>query len=253
MVLAVTLTALGACGRHAGSGTAGAVSDTSGVAGGAGAAAGVAPVSGILTGLYVDVGNRPLFTECGSSRTWHVMPGKVAQSLDEAYLTVRAHPGDAARVTLVAHSTPQSARDDGGAGLVVDSVVLLTEAAACPGQEVAAPLTGTTWQALEIGGKPAGAGGGVLTLRLDSDTNALHAAATCRTLTGTFRRVGTQLTFAGIVSQNERCPAAAAGEAASLEATVLELLRTTGSYQIRGDTLDLMGETGVLARFTAAG
>jgi hypothetical protein len=39
----------------------------------------------------------------------------------------------------------------------------------------------------------------------------------------------------------------------ALDATMLDVLRTTGSYRIRGDTLDLMGANGVLARFDVAG
>lgn len=244
----VTLAAVTACGSGAGSGRGNAASGTSAAARETTTTA--APVSGTVTGLYVDAGGAPLFTECGTSTTWRVKPGKVARSLDEAYRTVRNGVDDPARVTLVAHSSPDSTPGDTNPALVVDSVVLLTGEPACPGQEVAPPLTTTTWRAVEIEGRRTEPDQAEVTLVLDRDTKTLRAHMRCRTLTGTFRRVGTQLTFGGVESRNERCQAVAEDQASAMEATVLQLLRTTGSYQIRGDTLDLMGESGVLARFT---
>lgn len=251
VVLAVALTTPAGCGHPAGSGTSGAATGGSPAAAGA-TPSSAGPISGTLTGLYVDVAGGPLFTECGSARQWPVVAGGVSRELELAYLSVRAAPGDAARVTVQAHSTPHSA-PGGGTGLVVDKVVLLSGESVCPGERADAPLAGTTWRALSLSNRALDAEEGLVTLRLDAEAETLQASTACRTLSGTFRWVGTQLTFGAIDAGVGRCPAGASTDVTRLDGAVMDVLRNTGSYRIRGDTLELMGEDGVLARFAAAG
>ncbi|MCG6990128.1 MAG: META domain-containing protein [Gemmatimonadetes bacterium] len=256
-VLVVTLTALGGCGRPAGSAPGRAGAERAGAAHAdstaSAAAAAAVPFSGTLTGLYVDVAGGPLFTDCGTSRGWPVAAGGPARALEEAYLTLHATPGDAVRVTVRAHSIPHAGVGGAGEELVIDKVLAISGESACPGQHPDAPLAGTLWRALSLKDRPVNPATGAVTLRLDAEAKTLQASTACRSLNGTFRWVGTQLTFDVLDAVERRCPATASADAMALDATILDVLRTTGSYRIRGDTLDLMGANGVLARFVVAG
>lgn len=246
-VVLTTLVTVGGCGRSADADATSGGSPT----GGAPSPSSVASFSGTLTGLYVDVAGGPIFSECGGSRQWPVVAGGVSKELDRAYFSVRDEPGDPARVTVQAHSVSGSGA--GKAGLVIDKVVMLTGETVCPGQQADAPLAGTTWRAVSLNGRVLSPDQGVVTIRLDDDTKSLQVTTACQALSGTFRWVGTQLTFGSIDAGAARCPPNAATDVTSLYAGVMDVLRATGSYAIRGDTLELMGEHGVLARLAAAG
>lgn len=239
-VLAPPLIVLAGCGQPGDTPAA----STPGDSGASGASAPAGPVSGTFTGLYVDVGEGPIFTECETARQWRVAAGGVSRDLDQAYLAVRSGAGEAARATVQAHSAPGVAD-----GLVIDKVALVSGESVCPGQVANASLTNTTWRLVWMGGRTLDDIEGAVTLRLDRDAGTLLAYTLCHELTGSYRWVGTQLTFGGIDSGEQRCTGAVARDAAPLDAEVLDALRVTGSYAIRGDTLELMGETGVLARF----
>lgn len=249
-VLIVALTALGGCGRPAGSSPGAAGAERAGAADAdSTASAAAVPVSGTFTGLYVDVAGGPLFTDCSTSRAWPVAAGGPARALEKAYLTLHATPGDAVRATVQAHSIPHSGGGGPGQELVIDKVITISGESACPGQHPDAPLAGTLWRALSLKDRPVGTAVGAVTLRLDAEAKTLQASTACRSLNGTFRWVGTQLTFDIVDAVERRCPATTSTDAMALDAVMLDVLRTTGSYRIRGDTLDLMGANGVIARF----
>lgn len=252
-VLIVALTVLGGCGRPAGSspGASGAESAAAADTDSTASAAAV-PVSGTFTGLYVDVAGGPLFTDCSTSRGWPVAAGGPARTLEEAYLTAHATPGDPVRATVQAHSIPYSGVGGAREELVIDKVVAISGESACPGRHPDAPLAGTLWRALSLRNRPVSPAVGAVTLRLNAETKGLQASTACRSLDGTFRWVGTQLTFDIVDAVERRCPATASTDAMALDAVMLDVLRTTGSYRILGDTLDLMGENGVIARFATA-
>jgi heat shock protein HslJ len=210
-----------------------------------------APVSGTLTGLYVDVEAGPLFTDCATNRQWRVQPVGAAADLERAYVAARPREGDAARVTVEAHSGSAGQAELGE--LVVDRVISVTGETVCPGQTADAPLTGTTWRMLGLADGEITGPEEEVTLHLNRETAGLQVVTSCRSLTGTFRWVGTELTFGGIDVGGNRCAGPGEDEAATLDAELLNALRATGSYSIRVDTLALMGEHGVLARFVATG
>jgi heat shock protein HslJ len=210
------------------------------------------PVSGTLTGLYVEPTDRPLFTECGTDRRWGIADGGAARELANAYRAVRSEPGQATRVTVEAHSARASS-GDGSDDLVIDKVVMVSGETVCPGQQADASLTGTTWRVVSLKGHEVTPTQGTATLRLDGETRQLSGFTACRAITGMFRWTGTALTFGGIDVGGQTCASQGAGPALGVDAAMLEVLRTTGSYRIRGDTLELMGESGVQARLAAEG
>lgn len=209
------------------------------------------PLSGTLTGLYIDTGAGALFTDCETSSQWRIRPGEAADEVRRSYLAVRSRRGDAARVTLVAHSTTSS--EGGISELVVDSVLSVSKVNACPGHPADASLTGTTWRMTRLWDRDLTTLDGEVTLRLDGEARTLWALTLCESLSGTFRWIGTELRFGGFEIAEDRCAGSPEDEAAAVDAGVLDAFRTTGSYRIRGDTLELMGENGVLARLVAKG
>jgi heat shock protein HslJ len=174
--------------------------------------------------------------------------GGAAAELERRALLERS--GEGTPVPVSVQGRIVRAADPGGAvadTLVVDSVLDVGDASRCPGLRVDRPLEETAWQ---LSGFPeptsevetAGAW-----LRMRGETGRIEGSTGCVELSGRFDREVTRLRFGGLNAGPGTCPQAWIHE------DLLEALRLTGSYRIRGDTLQLLGEDGPLATFRAPG
>jgi len=103
------------------------------------------------------------------------------------------------------------------------------------------PLEGTEWIVVELPGAPPpppGARGSVL-----------RGSTGCNTFDGSWEVAGTRLTLGLTSITDRRCD----GGLTRLETDYLEALRRTGSFRLRGDVLELLGESGVVARLEPRG
>lgn len=116
--------------------------------------------------------------------------------------------------------------------------------ATTPGASPAAPLAGTEWTLVELGGRaaPAGAGGRSATLTL-ADGRASGFAG-CNQFGAGFVAADPALTFSAVISTRMACSAGM-----ELERDYTAALEATRSYRLTSAGLELIGQGGVLARF----
>ena len=210
----------------------------------------VAGPAGELSGLYVHLAGAPGFSPCGTEEVVPVRRDSVAASLERDYLATRSGPGAPMRVRLLGH-IEEAGADEGGEGLRlrVDSVLGMDADGTCPGALVASPLLDTDWRivwAPAAGDLAAGeveARGGWM--RLSEDPGGVGGHTGCRAFGGRYDWTGTRLRFQALTSSPGDCP----GD--ELHRAVLEGLAAAGSYRIRGDTLELLGEAGAVLTLAA--
>ena len=110
-----------------------------------------------------------------------------------------------------------------------------------------APLEGTEWRLVEMPGAPDPPAGARATLLLEHGGGTVRGSTGCNSFDGAWEIAGTRLSLGLGALGTAACPEALA----RLEADYLEALRRAGSYRLRGDTLELLGAEGVVARFRA--
>lgn len=108
-------------------------------------------------------------------------------------------------------------------------------------------MEGTEWVLVTLPGAPPPPPGARATLLMERERSTLSVSSGCNTFDGAYQLVGARLTL----GLGERTWARCGPELARLETDYLDALRRTGSYRLRGDTLELLGELGVSARFRA--
>lgn len=136
-----------------------------------------------------------------------------------------------------------SAADTAGSGPGVQEAPAV--GAQAPVVEPSPGLEGTAWRLAWLRTAPGEGVTAGATLELDPDRGLLTGSTGCRDFQGSYRLVGAQLTLAFSDLGGGACAPAGA----SLEAAYLGALRDVGSWQLRGDTLELLDEAGVVARF----
>jgi len=110
-----------------------------------------------------------------------------------------------------------------------------------------APLEGTEWRLVALPGAPDPPPGAHATLVLEREGGLLHGSTGCGGFDGSWEIAGTRLTLGLGAVGGRRCGPVLA----RLETDYLEALRRSGSFRLRGDTLELLGAEGVVARFGA--
>ena len=114
----------------------------------------------------------------------------------------------------------------------------------------AAPLEGTTWSLVELGGQPARPAGdnGTPTLRLDAAQKRASGNTGCNSYGGVYELSGESLRFGALASTRRAC----LDEVLNRQETAfLGALADTRTWRIADGTLVLSGEAGPLARFVA--
>lgn len=109
------------------------------------------------------------------------------------------------------------------------------------------PLEETRWVLFEIPGENPPPPGVDATLEMVREGEVLRGSTGCRAYTGSYSLTGPQIELALSSLGGGSCTQAGA----SVEADYLGALRNVGSWRLKADTLELLGEQGVLARFTA--
>lgn len=110
-----------------------------------------------------------------------------------------------------------------------------------------APLEGTAWRLVALPGAPDPPPGTHATLVLEPDGGMAHGSTGCVGFDGFWQIAGTRLTLGLGQLAAGRCRT----ELQRLQTDYVEALRRAGSYRLRGDTLELLGARGVVARFVA--
>jgi len=109
-----------------------------------------------------------------------------------------------------------------------------------------APLVGTEWTLVELGGQPVGLGAGEKPATLSLSEADKHASgfSGCNRMSGTYELEGSTLRFGPMAVTRMAC-----ATGMDLETKFLAALQATRGYRLAAEGLELTGETGTLARF----
>lgn len=108
------------------------------------------------------------------------------------------------------------------------------------------PLTGTTWQLIQLGGRSVQPREGAFALTLSAEGGRFAGVGSCNRLSGTYTTTEKRaLAFGPIASTRMACPEQ------EQEQKFLEALRTTTHYDMDGPMLLLLGDGELRAVFQA--
>jgi heat shock protein HslJ len=108
------------------------------------------------------------------------------------------------------------------------------------------PLEGTEWVLESIFGQPVPVGSQA-TLSFDREVERVDGHTGCNAFTGVYELMGTRLQLSGFGLTRLACPSGFD----RVEVDLLEAFRTTGSFRVGRDVLELMSETGSVASYIA--
>ena len=113
------------------------------------------------------------------------------------------------------------------------------------------PLENTYWRLVDLGGRPAVGAGGQreASLQFVKDSGRVVGSTGCNRLTGQFTHDGAALRIGPAATTRMACVDPQVGQQ---EQAFLAALNGTERHEITGDTLLLVGSSGVLARLVAA-
>lgn len=203
-----------------------------------------------LRGMYAPAAGGARFTECRTGSPFRVAPEGDAPALHEAYLDAGPPAGEPLLVTLRGRLLRRPATQGGDLDvLVIEGFERAWPGVGCEGAPVDRPLEGVEWVLLELPGAPPVPEGVRATLRLDAESGRAAGSTGCSGWGGSYDTAGTRLQ----IGVGEVTRMACADPASRVERDYLEALRVTGSFRVIGDRLELLGESGVVARFEARG
>jgi heat shock protein HslJ len=106
------------------------------------------------------------------------------------------------------------------------------------------------WRLRELDGRPAPLGNGAraATLLFDADSARVSGFAGCNRYFGSYILEGRTLRFSGVGMTRMAC-----AEGMVLEQQLADALEATRSYELSGDQLTLLGESGAVAQFDRPG
>lgn len=106
-------------------------------------------------------------------------------------------------------------------------------------------LAGTSWALIEIGGvtAPTGAGGRPATL-IFTDSARAGGFSGCNSAGGDYTMRGDSLRFGALMMTKMACDAGM-----DLERSYADALEATRRYRVERDVLELIGESGIVAKF----
>ena len=202
------------------------------------------PIPVAMSGMYSYMADAALFTDCEAGLSYPVAAEGDAAVLERAYLGLQTGAGEPLLVSLQGYVAPRPGAEGGTVdALVVTSFETVFMGQACVGEVTGQALEGPEWTALSVLGTTPSAEDPP-TLSLDSE-EGLVAWSGCANVSGSYSLRGAELRFSGITLPERQCT----GLLGRIEQALMQALQATRSYEIRGDTLKLIGETGVVARF----
>lgn len=201
-----------------------------------------------LEGMMTYMADAARFTECRTGLDFAVAMEGAYLAMERAYLDARSAPGDpllvSVRGRLALHPGMEG---DPVRTLFVDGFEGAFPGVGCGGAEADLPLEGTEWVLTEVVGGVTVPEGADASLVLASMEGRAAGSSGCNRFIGTYDLAGGRITF-GMEALTRR---ACSGPLMDLERDYMEALRLTGSYRLVGATLELLGESGPVARFRA--
>lgn len=204
-----------------------------------------------LRGMMVYFADAARFAECESGLSFAIAQEGDAVALERGYLREREGPGEPLLVTVRGSIARRPAMEGPDVdALVVERFMRAWPGLGCDDGAVDRPLEGVDWQLVELPGGVPVPEGAVASLRLEREGRRVTGSTGCNRYDGSFELTGPRLHVDPTAMSRTQCPEPGL---AQVERDFLEALRVTGSARVVGDRLELIGETGVVARLRAAG
>lgn len=202
-----------------------------------------------MVGMYSYMADAGNFAECPAGRSLPVAHEGDNAALERAYLGARQEPGEPVLVTLEGRidQRPRMEGDGTREFLIVDRFLKVWPGESCEKATVKTPLVNTHWRLVELNGRPVETHRDQreVHLRLRPDAHQAMGFAGCNRFKGSYVTDGQTLHFKQVASTMMACPYL------DEEQAYLAALEAVTGYEILGETLDLSGEDGVVARFKA--
>jgi copper homeostasis protein (lipoprotein) len=204
-----------------------------------------------LRGLYRYMADAGLFDECSTGRRLPVAMEADNAALERAYLEQRPEPFAPVMALVEGRIAMRMPMEGPGPVpmLVPERFLRLSPGESCPPRFATAPLEGTSWRLVSLGGKAVFPPEGRPRPSLDLDAEAARATGTdgCNRFMGGYSLDGDRLSFKELASTMMAC-VDGMEEAQRFTAA----LGATARYRVMGVHLELFDAAGaVLARFEA--
>jgi copper homeostasis protein (lipoprotein) len=209
-----------------------------------------------MRGSYTLAGNAGTFTDCASGRRWPVAWEGASGDLDAAYHGTRLSPGEPVIVSIQARIASRERAEGAGMRpmLVVDKFVRVFPGQSCSQRYSSAPLEGTEWRLVRVGGTAVapGAAAKVKTapsITLEPSSLQFNGTGGCNRLVGGYERNGGKLSFNQAVQTRLACQGGM-----EIDTAFAQMLPQVRRWRVLGRILELQDESGKsLARFEAGG
>ncbi len=212
------------------------------------------PDSVRMRGMYSARGDKGFFTECTTGIRFAVATEKSYRELANAYNRTPHGQGEPLLVLLEGSLQPAQGMDDdndsGQDELVVTRFLNIFPGQDCQGENQRLSLFDTTWNPIEINGKPVTLARGMEEpyIILDSKGNRMHGFSGCNRFFGTYFIKGEIFVFNKMAATRMACI-----KGLSLEDAFLDAMRKTEAYRLQNGILELRDRNEhILARLKAA-
>ena len=206
------------------------------------------PSPAILVGMYSYLADAATFTLCSSDARYPVAFEADHAALERAYLGVCNEPGAAVLVTVQGRlETRPSMEGAPREHLIVERFDAIWPEETCEKSGVGTPLRNTYWRLVELNGRPVHPHENQreVHILLRGDQTAVRGFAGCNAFVGDFEVDGTNLRFEKLAVTMSACPWL------DEETEFVAMLEKVTGYRILGETMILLGDTAVRARFRA--
>ncbi len=202
-----------------------------------------------LVGMYAYMADAGMFVRCDTGDTLAVAQEGDNAALERAVSATEHEPGAPVLATVDGRIEPRPAMEGARMRntLIVDHFDHVWPEETCEKSTVKTPLANTYWKLAELDGTPVhpepGQKEAHLMLRMGEPR--LNGFGGCSEFTGAYDVHGATIHFLRIAATTSMCPAH------DREMEFLGALEGVTHYEILGETLLLMSDTGVAARFRA--
>lgn len=206
------------------------------------------PSPALLAGMYSYLADAATFTLCSSGTRYPVAFEADHAALERAYLAVRHEPGVAVLVTVQGRFEKRPSMEGAPREhFIVDRFDAIWPDETCEKSGVGTPLRNTYWRLVELNKRPVRPHENQreVHILLRGDETAVRGFAGCNAFVGGFVVDGTNLTFEKLAVTMSACPWL------DEETEFVAVLEKVTGYRILGETLILLEDADVRARFRA--
>jgi copper homeostasis protein (lipoprotein) len=202
-----------------------------------------------LVGMYSYMADAGVFVRCDTGDTVVVAQQGDNAALERAYSATEHETGAPVLVTVDGRIEPRPPMEGTGMRntLIVDRFDRVWPEETCEKATVETPLTNTYWKLAELNGTSVHPGPGQKEahLMLRTGEPRVNGFGGCSEFTGAYEVAGATIHFLRVAATTSTCPEH------DRETEFLAALEGVTHYEILGETLLLMSDTGVAARFRA--